>query len=628
MYFLRFVHTAKVSIKEKATIKKEWNSIIQRHEQLKKDFNPTREQKILIKQIDDWRIASVAKIDATRAKLIKQLQERMNSFTDRHTNLMSRIRKPIDEWQREKPTEKNTIESVKKLLAKCEMELQVMHSLRIEKEKSSYISPIILVEDEPTVVNERNDSQRQQETSPFGYDEAENSHVHVSHISSQPNDVKLPPIHQSGRFAPTNSHRSYPLLRMGVDQIDQDLENLLQKLEQLPEMDKNAMSGKCEVETSQMEEFLRREFGFENIPGQHIVDGVRDFRLRKPIQQLDATKPIYFPTKTSPSFAMTPQEIIEWQRSYSVYAPQDKTEITEQFLLRALKGKSGNGPDAFLMKFVVRVSTCPILMEFDAKVIHRQLEEKWPHFIKLVSVTGVDFAGRKHDVDDIRTYIRNWQQIFQLDPRNGLPIFPNGRDFVLRRDAPRTDLDETLIFRDLKMMARMRLHACNREKVEIVVETGIGLGVFAGSYIGIDDQVRKLSARAVREVLEKDAKHLKGILAVVFALPIFPSKSDPNGFQTSVYKAFAEEFSNSKYHGPIPVIIADQDMHRLAVAIAKFDYQVSELNPADSHGVFGEYWQNRGPAVEEKLALTTLGLLVQHHLINPYVLHEKRYHFI
>jgi hypothetical protein len=69
-------------------------------------------------------------------------------------------------------------------------------------------------------------------------------------------------------------------------------------------------------------------------------------------------------------------------------------------------------------------------------------------------------------------------------------------------------------------------------------------------------------------------------------------------------------------------------MHRLTVAIARQGFIVSELNPADSHGVFGEYWQNRGPAVEEKLALTTLGLLVQHHLINPHVLNSNHYHLI
>jgi hypothetical protein len=69
-------------------------------------------------------------------------------------------------------------------------------------------------------------------------------------------------------------------------------------------------------------------------------------------------------------------------------------------------------------------------------------------------------------------------------------------------------------------------------------------------------------------------------------------------------------------------------MHRLTVAIARKNFRVSELNPADSHGVFGEYWQNRGPAVEEKLALTTVGLLVQHHLINPYVLDRSHFRFI
>ncbi|CAF5151418.1 unnamed protein product, partial [Rotaria sp. Silwood1] len=66
----------------------------------------------------------------------------------------------------------------------------------------------------------------------------------------------------------------------------------------------------------------------------------------------------------------------------------------------------------------------------------------------------------------------------------------------------------------------------------------------------------------------------------------------------------------------------------LTVAIARRGFLVSELNPADSHGVFGEYWQNRGPAVEEKLALTTVGLLVQHHLINKEVLNENNYRFL
>jgi hypothetical protein len=160
-----------------------------------------------------------------------------------------------------------------------------------------------------------------------------------------------------------------------------------------------------------------------------------------------------------------------------------------------------------------------------------------------------------------------------------------------------------------------------------VVETGVGLGVFAGKYIGIDEKVRALSALAIRTVLEEDGGIYRSICGVVFALPVF-GIDHRNDQRQDTYHAFVQEFERNRYKGRIPVLIADQDMHRLTVAIACKDFIVSELNPADSHGVFGEYWQNRGPAVEEKLALTTLGLLVQHHLINPYVLDSNRYQFI
>ncbi|CAF4404235.1 unnamed protein product, partial [Adineta steineri] len=175
--------------------------------------------------------------------------------------------------------------------------------------------------------------------------------------------------------------------------------------------------------------------------------------------------------------------------------------------------------------------------------------------------------------------------------------------------------------------ARLRLYACDKEKIQIVVETGIGLGVFAGKNIGIDGIVRALSAKAIRTVLEQEGPNYEHIRGIVFALPIFDSDLRI-GRREDVYQAFVDEFDQSKYNGCIPVLIADQDMHRLTVVIAHGGFNVSELNPADSHGVFGEYWQNRGPAVEEKLALTTLGLLVQHHLINPYVLDPKHYRFV
>ncbi|CAF3914606.1 unnamed protein product [Rotaria sordida] len=79
------------------------------------------------------------------------------------------------------------------------------------------------------------------------------------------------------------------------------------------------------------------------------------------------------------------------------------------------------------------------------------------------------------------------------------------------------------------------------------------------------------------------AGHAKSIKCENFLMLLDGSSSDPR----------------SNYSGPIPVLIADQDMHEMTVAIALQGFRVSQLNPADSHCVFGEYWQNHGPAVEE-----------------------------
>jgi hypothetical protein len=412
---------------------------------------------------------------------------------------------------------------------------------------------------------------------------------------------------------------------------DQKIQDLFQHLQSLPPMEKNgSMSGDCDSETTQMERFLEKNFDFNNVPGKYIVQGVRAFSIGKPLRSISSNQVIRFPSKTATdanSFAMSVDEIRRWQSSYAVYADRTKQGMSKEFLQRALQGQSENGAEAFLMKFVVRISQCPILMEFDGKLINRDPREPWPNNIKLVSVTGIDFAGRIHDLDDIRTYVSNWRDIYEVDPQTNLPYVYNGRDFCVKRNAPRVQLNEQLLQRDLKSMTKLRLRACDQEQVQIVVETGIGLGVFAGKYIGIDETVRTFSARVIRQVLEEDENSYRHILAVVFALPIF-DRDVRNGRREDTYQAFADEFAKNKYKGRIPVLIIDQDMHRLTVAIARKNFRVSELNPADSHGVFGEYWQNRGPAVEEKLALTTVGLLVQHHLINSYVLDQSHYHLI
>ncbi|CAF0763715.1 unnamed protein product [Adineta steineri] len=421
----------------------------------------------------------------------------------------------------------------------------------------------------------------------------------------------------------------YPSITFGLtESIGKNIKTLFHQLMLLNPMDKDGpMSGKCELETDQMEKFLKKSFGFQNIPGRYIAQGVKAFQLDKPLRSMAPNDQIHFPSNTTRSFVMTVKEIIDWQGSYKVYAGKQINGMTNGFLQKALQGQSDNGDEAYRMKFVVRISTCPILMEFDAKVIQRNLDEDWPNRIKLVSVTGIDFAGRKHDVGDIIVYISNWKEVFEVDRNRNEPALLNERDFALKRGGPSGILYQDRLLRDLTYMARLRLRACDEEGVQVVVETGIGLGVFSGKHIGVDTIVRTASAVAIRRVLEEDGPSYKNIRAVVFALPIFDKKR--SGRRTDdTFDSFVHEFQEPQYTGLIPVLIADQDMHRLTVAIARAGLIASELNPADSHGVFGEYWQNRGPAVEEKLALTTVGLLVQHHLINPHVQNTNNYYII
>ncbi|UJR32994.1 hypothetical protein I4U23_020456 [Adineta vaga] len=449
-------------------------------------------------------------------------------------------------------------------------------------------------------------------------------------ISSALNDIKAKiPVETRVEPDPIQIPTAYPCISFAVTQAtDGQIDSLFKDLMILKPMERNRpVSDTCEIQTNQMENFLLQTFGFRSVPREFIVHRVRAFHLNEYPHQMRPQRIIHFPNMSSNSFPMTISEIISWQYSYKVYANKIDSEMTKEFLHKALQGKSTDGKEAFWMKFVVRISTCPILMESDGKVIHRRLSEDWSNRIKLISASGIDFAGRKHDIGDIQYYITNWQEVFQLDLRTNSLMVSNGRDFIPVKNGPAAILNEGRLRDSLVRMVRLRLRACDKEGVQIVVETGIGLDVFSGKQIGIDQKVRQFSAQAIRKVLEEDGQKYRNIRAVVLALPT----SDQNISSTDVsdtFHDFENEFRNSNYNGPIPVLIADQDMHRLTIAIARQGFTVSELNPADSNGVFGGYWQNRWPAVEEKLALTTVGLLVQHHLINPEVLKRENYYFL
>jgi len=267
-----------------------------------------------------------------------------------------------------------------------------------------------------------------------------------------------------------------------------------------------------------------------------------------------------------------------------------------------------------MMKFACRVSENPVLMRFDGRSIGREAGQNPAGKIFLVSACGIDFAGREHDSGDIARYIKNWKEVYRTNGQ-GAPIVLRGRDFA--PTGVQAVLDEERCFQDLVRMARLRLRAQDTLGVQVVVETGLGLGVFAGDAVGIGEQVRKLSAMALMRALEEE--EFTSIRLVTVALPVIRSRDNYSYFES----AFGA--GDRPYRGKIPVLIADQDMHGIAIAAAEEGFTVGQLNPADSHGVFGEYWQNFGPGTEEKIALTTCGLLTQHHAVNPAVLDTSRY---
>ncbi|CAF1030761.1 unnamed protein product [Didymodactylos carnosus] len=449
------------------------------------------------------------------------------------------------------------------------------------------------------------------------------------------NRTSLTIAHRSGvptSCSPKVDTPSYVFPHNPQSGLQAPIYQLFAGIQALPAMDKMAMSGRCRHETDQMVSFMKETFDFENKRNaqgnsEYFLDGVKAFELRKPISSMYRGTVIQFPSmkmKKKQCFCMTVEEIQRWQQTFRVYADadiykHDSNGDEKALLKKSLSGKSAAGREAFKMKFVCRISQNPIFMEFDAKVIPRQLNESWPNKIYLASVSGIDFAGREHDVADVVYYFKNWQKVFELG-KDGLPLPFNGRDFHQTPAKVKPDIDNNQLSKDLLKMARVRLTACDLEGIQIVVETGIGLGVFAGEHLGISHQVKQLSAKALKQLLEEDDKQFPNIKGVILSLPIFVRDKYNN------LEIFRQEFSD--YRGRLPLLIIDQDMHKIAVYCARMNYIVSELNPADSHGVFGEYWQNKGPAVEEKLALTTAGLLTQHHAVNLQVLDINHYHLL
>jgi len=319
---------------------------------------------------------------------------------------------------------------------------------------------------------------------------------------------------------------------------EDEVKQLVESLHALPPMDKDTMSGRCLAQTANMEKFMRQNLQMANID-RVFCQGVRAFTIGIDLQQEDPKKVIEFrdsESKSLDAFRVSVEEVRQWQSSYRCFVANDiyAGDAGKQLVRKSLMGQSDSGDEAWKMKFAIRISQNPIFLTFNGKVVNREVGDKTTNNIYLVSVCGMDFAGRKHDVMDVTRYIANWRKVYYLN--NDLLAPVNGRDFM--PTGVRAQLNVDVLTADLLKMARLRLRAQNVTGIQVVVETGLGLGVFSGDQIGIGPAVRALSARALRQVLEEDhaahsqlaangaasgfpPQYLHNIKLVALALPVF-----------------------------------------------------------------------------------------------------------
>ncbi|CAF1650739.1 unnamed protein product, partial [Adineta ricciae] len=327
--------------------------------------NETHKEKLLL-TIHQWKKQSEAQIKS-KAKAAKvQIEQQITATQKSVDQSIDDLTKEVHTKLKSNTYTRNDLVRWRSSLDKNEKELKQISDIGINFVDLSSIQLVI----DP----KRKDPETSQEI---------RSDVHGQIPSIKPNEIELLTKYQ----CPCAVFCDDPCALSKV-------KGLFEELRKLRPMDKKGpMSGKCDHETTQMESFLTQTFQFRNIPGEYIVQGVKSFHIKSPPKEMNPKSTIFFPTKTKNSFAMSVQEILDWQRSYRVYADGTVPNMNKIFIRRALQGLTKSGEEAFAMKFVVRISQCPILMEFDARVIQRELQHDWPQRIKLVSVTGIDFAG-------------------------------------------------------------------------------------------------------------------------------------------------------------------------------------------------------------------------------------------
>ncbi|CAF1612727.1 unnamed protein product, partial [Adineta ricciae] len=356
------------------------NDIEKRHEKLKQRASQAQTEKNLLNQVAQWEKESIGKIQLAAKKARTEIQQFIKDSNTQIANSLNKVSTELRSRKRANNYTDRDIENLNNLLQSCGEHMKQQNELNVIKKDFSPSELIKIAKNfaptqetiRPTIRNARFAPTREQQAlSPRL--ERYSLPPEIGFLSERPtqradyNTLPPPqynPTPQTRRrpidVAPNSNINSdpYPSISFNVNSgTDKNIQRLFESIGTLAPMNKiGPMSGDCDYETTQMESFLAQTFQFRNIPGEYIVHGVKSFRLGRPPFLMDPNTLIRFPGTGRVAFAMTAQEILDWQQSYRVYADEDARCINKIFIRRALQGLTKSGEEAFAMKFVVRIS--------------------------------------------------------------------------------------------------------------------------------------------------------------------------------------------------------------------------------------------------------------------------------
>lgn len=383
---------------------------------------------------------------------------------------------------------------------------------------------------------------------------------------------------------------------------------------------------------ARMQTFYNQYFGAHLIAGKNFstTHDLRAFTLSKKLDDFKDNEVFTLDDGGGTRFQFSAQEAKQWQASYRVYMHpvtikhykhNNSLDLVAWLKKRLSKDleppESFNDVDAFCMKFLVRVSCAPIVLDWQGRMFSRKPSDSQANNEYQFSQPGIDFNNRRYDKMDMNEYT-------DIPESN---VGNRGGEYSIRPES------EDLLYQHILVMAQLRFAAYQNSGIKFVHEVPIGQGVFLQNLDpNSNTKVRNYYAQAIAAVLASDDYGIqKFTMCFKYRLD---EQAQAEAFKTSFIAAFAThgtwlidtsvKYYRNKFtwHDPTghpAVELVERDI-LLEAHTASAHGKTSYLNAADSAGIYGQWWESEGGgALEEGLAKKTLGLLTQHHAINLHI---------